>query len=114
MHNIGKLDELGKKYNTDKASVYNTGDKIIKAHDYLNRYELFLNAMLNEEFTLVELGCFRGSSLKMWEEYFKNATIIGIDLNEQLKLIEDERIKFICADATSTDLPNQLKKYLKI
>lgn len=109
MYKFGTLDELGIKYNTDKASVYNTGDRLINAHDYLKRYELFLNNMFEDRFTLVELGCFRGSSLKMWKEYFKNAIIIGIDLNEQLKEIEDERIKFICSDATSADLINKLK-----
>ena len=109
MYKFGFLDELGIKYNTDKASLYNTGQTIIKAHDYLKRYELFLCNLVDEEFALVELGCFKGSSLKMWKEYFKNARIIGVDLNEELKSIEDERIKFICADATSGDLVNILK-----
>ncbi len=107
-NSFGKLEQLGQKYNTDKASTYNLGDRIIDAHDYLKYYEIFLSQLCEKEFTLVELGCFRGSSLKMWKEYFEKATIVGVDLNEHLKNIEDDRIKFICSDATSEQLANNL------
>lgn len=102
------LDKLGLKYNTDKASLYNRRGTVGKGHDYLKYYELFLSTMKNEEFALVELGCYTGASLKMWKEYFPYAHIIGVDLNEKLSVLEQERISFVCSDAVADDLPQKL------
>ena len=102
------LDDLGLKYNTDKASLYKLRDTVIKGHDYLKYYELFLSTLLDEEFALVELGCFTGASLKMWKEYFPKAHIIGVDLNEKLSSLEEDRISFVCSDAVAEDLPQKL------
>ena len=99
------LDELGLKYNTDKASKFVVNGQEIKGHDYLKHYELFLSTLKEKEFTMVELGCFTGASLKMWKEYFPQAHIVGVDLNEKLSVLEDDRISFICSDATAEDLP---------
>lgn len=99
------LRDLGLKYNTDKADTYRVGSKGKQlGHNYLKYYELFLENMRYDDFTVVEMGCFTGASLKMWKEYFPHAQIIGIDLNEKLVSLEEERIKFICSDATSPDL----------
>lgn len=111
MSEFGILEELGIKYNTDKASKVVYGEKTYAGHDYLKYYELFLSPLRDAEFTLIELGCFRGSSLKMWKEYFANAQIVGVDLNKDLKRLEEDRISFISSDATSEDLPEKLEPY---
>ncbi len=108
------LDELGIKYNTDKASLYNYNNNTIKGHDYLRYYELFLKELKKEKFSMVELGCFTGASLKMWKEYYSKAEIIGVDLNPNLKRLEEERIHFICSDAVAEDLPEKLKEFKNI
>lgn len=109
MVNLGnRLEELGVKYNTDKAGMYKRRGNFVKGHDYLKYYELFLSTLKDDNFTLVELGCYTGASLKMWKEYFENAHIIGVDLNEKLVSLEEDRISFICSDAAAQDLPQKL------
>lgn len=103
-----ELEELGVKYNTDKAGMYKRRGNFVKGHDYLKYYELFLATLKERDFTLVELGCYTGASLKMWKEYFPNASIIGVDLNEKLVTLEEERISFVCSDAVADDLPEKL------
>lgn len=110
--NMGNsLQEIGIKYNTDKAwSRINSKNEKVYGHNYLKYYELFLQTIREHKFTLVELGCYTGASLKMWKEYFPHANIIGVDLNKDLKKLEEERISFICSDATASDLPQKITK----
>ncbi len=111
MNGLGILDELGLKYNTDKASKYTIRGNVIDGHDYLRQYEIFLAPLRDETFTLVELGCFTGASLKMWKEYFPAGHIVGIDLNSKLSSLEEDRISFICSNAVAGDLPEKLAVY---
>ncbi len=111
MRELGILDNLGLKYNTDKASKYKRRDNIVPGHDYLRHYEIFLSTLRDEKFTLVELGCYTGASLKMWKEYFPQAHIIGVDLNEKLSSLEQDRISFICSDAVADTLPAKIAEY---
>lgn len=89
-----ELNEIGKRTGTDKA------DHI---HNYLNKYEFFLQRWKNESFTLLELGIYKGDSLQMWQEFFPNARIIGVDINEQCQRFENERAKVIIADLSLED-----------
>ena len=84
-----ELNQIGHHTGTDKA------DHI---HNYLNKYEFFLSRWKDSVFTLLELGIFRGDSLKMWQEFFPNAKIIGVDINEKCKQFENERTKVVIAD----------------
>ena len=111
MVKFGVLDKLGQKYNTDKASQYTRRGNLTKGHDYLRHYELFLSTLLDEPFTLIELGCYTGASLKMWKEYYAKAHIIGVDLDEKLARLEEERISCVCSDAVADDLPQKLSKF---
>lgn len=56
------------RFGTDKNQVY------------LDNYERFFSHMQNENITLLELGIFQGESLLLWEDYFSNGKIIGIDI----------------------------------
>ena len=110
--NMESLHEIGIKYNTDKAwSRINKKGVKVYGHNYLKYYELFLQSLREHKFTLVELGCYTGASLKMWKEYFPHANIVGVDLDESLKKLEEDRISFICCDATSSDLPEKIVHY---
>ena len=115
MRELGILDNLGLKYNTDKASKYKRRDNIVPGHDYLRHYEIFLSTLRDEKFTLVELGCYTGASLKMWKEYFPQAHIIGVDLNEKLSSLEQDRISLYAPMLLQTlcllKLLNIMKKF---
>lgn len=83
------LDKLGRKFGTDKNS---------KAHDYLRKYEFFLNKWKSEKINVLELGVFEGGSLNMWGEYFSNATIYGVDITEKCTQFEGGNRKVLIQD----------------
>lgn len=77
------LDILGALEGTNKSAGI---------HGYLDAYEEFLWPLRDERFTLVEIGVFRGASLRMWRSYFKNAQIVGVDVIPDCKQYEEPRI----------------------
>ena len=78
------LDDLAVKYGADKSS---------KFHNYTRYYEAYLNANRQIFKNILEIGVGRGCSLKMWKDYFPNATVFGIDILPSCKTIECDRIK---------------------
>lgn len=78
------LDEIAKKYGTDKCSTI---------HNYCNKYEKYLLYNRDDKIKILEIGVSGGSSLKMWSEYFYNSLVIGVDILEKCKQYEEERIK---------------------
>lgn len=93
--NCFELDELGKIKGTDKCS---------KDHNYLNKYEFFLNKWKDAEFVFLELGVLKGASLEMWGNYFKQAKIYGVDINPECKKHERENRKVIIGDLGNEDV----------
>jgi cephalosporin hydroxylase len=72
------LLKLADKYLTDKGT--NFFDKIPGAgHMYAPVYDLFLSHLRDESINLLEIGIAKGASLCMWQEYFKKATVVGLD-----------------------------------
>lgn len=73
------LLKLADKYLTDKGT--NFFDKIPGAgHMYAPVYDLFLSHLRDAPIKLLEIGIAKGASLCMWQEYFKNGTIVGLDI----------------------------------
>lgn len=64
------LDELGKLYGTDKYHI----------HKFTSIYDEHFKNIRDNNIKLLEIGVFYGSSLKMWEQYFKNGIIYGADI----------------------------------
>ncbi len=99
------LKNLGVKHGTDKAThTYNE-------MSYLDIYDRYLNPIKNEVEVVVEFGVLNGSSLRMWEEYFQNATIYGIDINPDCKKYESDRIKIFIGDQNDDAFLNSLNDY---
>jgi hypothetical protein len=69
---LPSLDSLGLKHGTDKASNY---------HNYLAFYERFFERFRHKPAKVLEIGVAGGASVKVWEEYFSQATIIGVDIS---------------------------------
>lgn len=104
------LDRIGFIHGTDKASLYKiAGSELRISHDYLRHYDFMFGAFREEKFSIVEFGCFKGESLRMWEQYFPNAEIYGIDLDESTKQYEKGRVHIVIGDATSQDTYDKLK-----
>lgn len=89
------LYNIGCKYGTDKTT-----------HGYCPYYEMHLPNR-DEKFNLLEIGIFDGGSLRMWQEYFYNATIYGVDIDPDT-IFQDERISTFCGDASSDSFWNSI------
>lgn len=59
-------------YESDKGSV----------HAYIPVYEKLLAPYRETAKTVLEIGLFKGNSLRMWEQYFTTAYVHGIDCSE--------------------------------
>ena len=80
------LQKLFKKYSSDKYT-----------HEYHFIYNEFFDKIKNKKLRILEIGVADGSSLKAWSKYFKNSTIIGIDIkkiNLQRKKLNKKNIIF--------------------
>lgn len=60
-----RLAELAKKYNTDKLD-----------HGYCPYYEIHIKKPKH----ILEIGIYKGGSLKMWQEWFPDVEISGVDI----------------------------------
>lgn len=83
------MDKIGSDLKTDKCH---------SGHDYLRKYEFFLERWENESINVLELGVLKGASIKMWGEYFKKATIYGVDIDVNAKKYEGSNRKIIIRD----------------
>jgi hypothetical protein len=52
---------------------------------------------------MVEIGVQTDASVQMWQEYFPNAEILGIDIDPDCKRFESDRIKIIIGDQTDRE-----------
>ncbi len=87
------------------------GDKCVR-HNYCEKYERHLQTWRDKKFKLLEIGVMEGRSLKMWKDYFPRADIIGIDILEDCKKYESERIQVeIGSQADKSFLQNLCDKY---
>jgi len=77
------LTEIGLKYKTDKATF----------HHFTPIYDEILKPLKNKKLKFLEIGVLYGSSLKMWEEYFLNASIYGADIFDKEKIKELQQIQ---------------------
>jgi len=83
------LDELALKHGTDKSSKY---------HDYCKAYEQLFQPLKSKPITLLEIGVYKGESLRMWKEFFSYGMIVGVDIDPECKQYEDSRIIIEIAD----------------
>lgn len=52
-------------------------------------YEPFFAPLKGQSIKLLELGIFKGASLRFWRDYFENGIVIGLDCNPPLAKIDD-------------------------
>ena len=72
-------------------------DKGASRHMYTEIYEKFFSPFKNDPIRICEIGIESGGSLRLWEAYFPNASIFGIDILDKSSL-ENKRIKTFIAD----------------
>ncbi len=73
-------------------------------HSYLETYEKLLKDTHLSCKNVLEIGIQRGGSIKLWNDYFINANIYGIDIDEGPKFLEKfKRVKCLKMNAYSQD-----------
>lgn len=89
------LDKIAIEFGTDKSS---------NGHDYCRYYEFFFLA-LDKEFKdtkLLEIGVYKGDSLKMWNKWFMGkAEIHGIDIRGDYEYLHELGIKTHIVDQSN-------------
>lgn len=110
-----KLKDIHLNFNTDKGT----------AHSYIDIYDSLFEKIRTKKNNFLEIGVLLGGSLRMWEHFFENSQIYGVDdfsqksTNEYFgginvdpesvkkELNSHERIKFIECDSRNSE---QVKK----
>jgi hypothetical protein len=96
------LNELFNKYRSDKGNIH--GPK----HKYAKFYESFLSDKREDIGLILEIGVCGGRSLKTWYDYFPNANIIGLDIDDK-SIYNNERVFTFILDQSNED---QLKHFV--
>ena len=87
MTDIKTLTEIGYKYGFERRQNRGTkvinqgGDKCLGEYPNTQIYTTHLEQFRKKNINFLEIGIFQGRSLAMWNEYFENGNIYGIDIN---------------------------------
>jgi hypothetical protein len=110
------LDQLAIKHNTDKATVYSSDC----VHGYAPIYESYLKKWRDSPINLLEIGVWMeisdgGESIRMWNEYFSQASINTFDIRDMHHhpaVVENDRVKFYQGDQGNREsLQSMYKEY---
>lgn len=110
-----ELNRLANKFKSDKGDIY------YNRHFYSRIYSHYLSPLRSDKFTLIEIGLLRhdiqasmrkgpldnAPSLFMWSEYFPQAQIHGVDVQD-FSPVERDRITFTQADQSDRSALNRV------
>lgn len=70
------------------TATSSTSDKI-HLHGYQRIYPWFLHHLISHKPVILEIGFYKGESIPLWKEYFKNPEIHICDINADIATTED-------------------------
>lgn len=91
-----KLVEAFDKYNCDKGSIKHRYDRV---------YEPALEHIKTVEFSLLEIGVYKGVSVEAWIDYFPKVHVTGVDTFQRvdpgkIPILNHERVTWRKGDST--------------
>ena len=89
------------------CETLHTGTDKLVAHNYTVVYEELFENRRNDALNILEIGVAGGWSLKIWEEYFPNAMVYGVDIDEpnfEPEIGKSDRIDMRFFDGTDETL----------
>lgn len=93
-----------KFYNTDKDTV----------HSYISYFYNELFKSKTEATNILEIGVQNGGSILLWRDFFKKAIIDGIDIENCIQNLDNDRINHIVADAYDMNTLSKLSNLYDI
>jgi Cephalosporin hydroxylase. len=84
-------------YDTDKITLR-----------YLEVYDPILTSWIDKEIKLLEIGVYRGGSVRLWHDYFPRGNIVGIDLKLPENFTPGERIQLFQGSQADTRFLSQV------
>ncbi|HEY5236715.1 MAG TPA: class I SAM-dependent methyltransferase [Rhabdochlamydiaceae bacterium] len=95
------LDELALAAGADKASNY---------HNYTEIYARYFAPLKDKPIKFLEIGIYKGNSVRLWEEYFKNAELHFMDITLERVEYSPQRAHFHIADQ---EKPEDLRMFIQ-
>ena len=92
------LKQLVDNSRTDKNTV----------HSYLDLYHDLLKHKKETALNVLEVGIYKGGSIKLWDDYFTNATVYGLDIMNETHVWDYLKNKDTVKLFTSTDAYNHV------
>jgi hypothetical protein len=105
-----RLNDLKTIYSKYSAGYGSGGGDKGTAHDYIGTYAKYLSNRTNIDF--LEIGVFRGDSIKMWNEYFVDSTVLGIDISLDMVSYPDLKNVMICDATLENEIASKLGEKL--
>lgn len=104
MRELTPLCHLANKYQTDKGGRDGTyaGVQGGTCHEYTPIYWDLLHEKREQVKVVLEIGVNSGASLRVWEEFFPKAQIIGLDIRREC-LFNEGRIRCFYADQSNPE-----------
>ena len=69
--------------------IFSADTDVHKWHHYFDIYTRYFERYRDRPITMLEIGVFRGGSLRMWKEYFHpDSTIVGVDIDRSCQAHE--------------------------
>ena len=91
------LSEIANKYASDKGTrIPNDGLNHGPRLHFTTKYSKYMEGIRNEKLRILEIGIGSGPSLKMWYDYFPNAEIHAIDVDNHTNLNNERVTTHIC------------------
>jgi hypothetical protein len=80
-------------------------------HKYIsNFYSEKFSKFKNKNINILEIGILYGDSLKLWDDFFTDAKIYGVDIQNRVKHQYSDKVNLIFENAYSEDFLEKIKK----
>ena len=95
------LEEISQQYESDKGAVY---------HNYLEIYEKYFAKYRDNLENFLEIGLWKGDSIRMWRDYFTSGNLVGADILDLSHVNLPNTQIHICDQSDRSQLENLVSK----
>jgi hypothetical protein len=84
-----RVVEATERPDNELFEIFSADTNVHKWHHYFDVYTRYFERFRDRPVTMLEIGVYRGGSLRMWKKYFHpDSTIVGIDVDESCQAHE--------------------------